>query len=519
MLKKSLGRSEIIEQKVRLYLAKERVMLGKLAKQTAIYGISTIVVRFLSYLLTPIYTRIFGQEAYGIVTDVYALIPFALVLLSMGMESSYFRFAAKAEAEGGEESEIKARKRHLFATTWGATLVASALFFVVVWLFREPITHLMGQAYVGHEEYIMLVALIILFDVATMIPFSRLREQGEALKFVLLKACNVVINVTLAIGFEFAGLFDSQFGVGWVFVTNLIASIATFALILPTIDRTVPRIDPRQLRKIFAYSLPLLIGGIAGTANEFIDRQMIKYIIPTDSMAQLGIYGAICKIAVVMTLFTQMYRLAAEPFFLSNFSQSEFKESNAAALKYYMMVSMMIFLGIALFRDFFALIVGRDFREGIFILPVILGGNVLAGVWLNLSFWYKREEKTRFAVYVTFVGLIFTVVFNLLLLPRWGYYGAAWARLIAEGAMVVVSYYLNRRYFPTPYEIGRMAEYVVLGLLLYFASELFIKYCDLQGVVLYALNSLLFVSYMAYAVRRENINLKALVCSVVKRKR
>ena len=184
-----------------------------------------------------------------------------------------------------------------------------------------------------------------------------------------------------------------------------------------------------------------------------------------------------------------------------------------------MMVSMMIFLGIALFRDFFALIVGRDFREGIFILPVILGGNVLAGVWLNLSFWYKREEKTRFAVYVTFVGLIFTVVFNLLLLPRWGYYGAAWARLIAEGAMVVVSYYLNRRYFPTPYEIGRMAEYVVLGLLLYFASELFIKYCDLQGVVLYALNALLFVSYMAYAVRRENVNLKALVCSVVKRKR
>ena len=246
---------------------------------------------------------------------------------------------------------------------------------------------------------------------------------------------------------------------------------------------------------------------------------MIKYIIPTDSMAQLGIYGAICKIAVVMTLFTQMYRLAAEPFFLSNFSQSEFKESNAAALKYYMMVSMMIFLGIALFRDLFALIVGRDFREGIFILPVILGGNVLAGVWLNLSFWYKREEKTRFAVYVTMVGLVFTIIFNLLLLPRWGYYGGAWARLIAESAMVVVSYYLNRRYFPTPYDLKRIAEYVVLGVGLYFVSEAAISTLSLQGAMLYALNLCLFSLYVIYAVRRENINLEALIRSVLKRKR
>ena len=494
-------------------------MLGKLAKQTAIYGISTIVVRFLSYLLTPIYTRVFGQEAYGIVTDVYALIPFALVLLSMGMESSYFRFAAKAEAEGGDESDVKLRKARLFATTWGATIASAVIFFALVWLFRDKITHLMGEAYVGHAEYIMLVALIILFDVVAMIPFSRLREQGKALKFVLLKACSVVVNVSLALIFEFVGLFDSEFGVGWVFVTNLVASVLTFVLLLLTTDRIIPRIDPKQLRLIFAYSLPLLIGGIAGTANEFIDRQMIKYIIPQGAMAQLGIYGAICKIAVVMTLFTQMYRLAAEPFFLSNFSKAEFKESNAAALKYYMMVSMMIFLGISLFRDLFSLIVGSDFREGVFILPVILGGNVLAGVWLNLSFWYKREEKTRFAVYVTFVGLIFTVAFNLVLLPRWGYYGAAWARLIAEGAMVAVSYYLNRRYYPTPYDIRGILRYVALGLVFYFVSEAVRVYVGMEGFALTILNLHLLGFYVAYAVRRENINLKALLGSVLKRKR
>ncbi|MBQ5703722.1 MAG: polysaccharide biosynthesis protein [Alistipes sp.] len=492
-------------------------MLEKLAKQTAIYGISTIVVRLLSYLLTPLYTRVFGQAAYGIVTDVYALIPFALVLLSMGMESSYFRFAAKAEAEGGSEEEIRAKKRHLFATTWGATLVASSIFFVLVVLFRSTIARWMGDAYVGNELYVVLVATIILFDVATMIPFSRLREQGRALKFVTLKACNVAINVSLAVIFQATGLFESDFGVGWVFVTNLVASVATFLLILPTTERTVPRIDRSQLRRILAYSLPLLVGGIAGTANEFIDRQMIKYLLPEDiSMAQLGIYGAITKIAVVMTLFTQMYRLAAEPFFLANFSKEEFIESNAAALKYYMMASMMIFLGIALFRDVFALIVGRDFREGIFILPVILGANVLAGVWLNLSFWYKREEKTRFAVYVTFVGLIVTIVANVALLPRWGYYGAAWARFVAEAAMVAVSYYLNRRYFPTPYDVRRIAEYVVLGVALFFVSEALLPH--VSGVVEYAMNIAIFLLFVAYAVWREKIDLRALVRSALRRR-
>ena len=491
-------------------------MLEKLAKQTAIYGISTIVVRLLSYLLTPIYTRVFGQAAYGIVTDVYALIPFALVLLSMGMESSYFRFAAKAEAEDGEAEEINSRKRHLFATTWGATLFTSALFFLVVTLCAKDVARLMGEAYVGHKEYILMVAAIIFFDVVTMIPFARLREQGRAVKFVVLKLCNVAINVTLTVAFLAMGLFESDFGVGWVFVTNLVASIATLLLILPTTERTLPRIDMRQLRLILAYSLPLLIGGIAGTANEFIDRQMIKYIIPEDSMAQLGVYGAICKIAVVMTLFTQMYRFAAEPFFLSNFSKQEFKESNAAALKYYVMVSMMIFLGIALFRDVFALIVGRNFREGIFILPVILGGNVLAGVWLNLSFWYKREEKTRFAVYVTFVGLAFTVAMNLLLLPRWGYYGAAWARFIAEAAMVAVSYYLNRRFFPTPYDVRRIAEYVALGVGLFFVSEALLPY--LGAAMQYGVNIVIFASFAAYAVWREKIDVKAMLRSALHRR-
>ena len=318
-------------------------MLEKLAKQTAVYGISTIVVRFLSYLLTPYYTRIFGQETYGIVTDIYALIPLALTLLTMGMESSYFRFSAKAEEAGGD---VRAAKRRLFATTWGVTSLAAVVFFVLVASFRNGVAGLMGEAYAAHPEYVVWVGLIILFDVWACIPFSRLREQGRALLFVGIKALNVVMNVALAVAFGVAGLFATEFGVGWVFVANLIASVVTWLVILATVDRTVPKINWALLAAVFAYSLPLLVGGLAGTANEFIDRQLIKYLVPEGAMAQVGIYGAITKIAVVMMLFYQMYRLAAEPFFLSNFRKSDFVAMNAAALKYYVMASMMIFLGI-----------------------------------------------------------------------------------------------------------------------------------------------------------------------------
>lgn len=489
-------------------------MLEKLAKQTAVYGISTIVVRFLSYLLTPYYTRIFGQETYGIVTDIYALIPLALTLLTMGMESSYFRFSAKAEQAGGD---VQAAKRRLFATTWGITSLAAVVFFVLVASFRSGVAGLMGEAYVGHPEYVVWVGLIILFDVWACIPFSRLREQGRALLFVGIKALNVVLNVALAVAFGVAGLFATEFGVGWVFVANLIASVVTWLVILATVDRTVPRINWTLLAAVFAYSLPLLVGGLAGTANEFIDRQLIKYLVPEGAMAQVGLYGAITKIAVVMMLFYQMYRLAAEPFFLSNFKKADFVQMNAAALKYYVMASMLIFLGIALFRDVFALIVGRDFREGIFILPVVLGANVLTGVWLNLSFWYKREEKTSLAIVVTGAGLVSMLVFGFWCIPVWGYYGAAWARLASESTMVAVSWWLNRRFYPTPYDWRRIGEYVAVALAVFAVCEA-VAACDGNKLIAYAFNIVLFAAYAVYLVRRERIDVAALVKAALKRK-
>ena len=446
-------------------------MLEKLAKQTAIYGISTIVVRFLNYLLTPYFTRVFDPGIYGITVDVYALIPFALVILTMGMESGYFRFAAKADEAGGD---VTAAKRRLFATTWGITSLAALLFFGLVTLFRTTVSEWMGADYAANPDFVVWVAAIIFLDVCTAIPFARLREQGRALTYVGFKAFSVVITVVLAVAFGLAGFYETSFGVGWVFVGNLIASLLTLLAILTTTNRTLPRIDGKLLRRVLV------------------------------------------KIGMVLMLFVQMYRLAAEPFFLADYKKSDFLQMNAAALKYYVLVSMFIFLGIAFFRDLFGLIVGKDFREGIGILPVVLGANVLNGVWLNLSFWYKREERTSLAIVVTFVGLIFTIGCSLSFIPRWGYYGAAWARLVSEAAMVAVSFWLNRRFYPMPYQTGRILGYVALALVLYGVSVVVDDHVA-PAVPRYACYAALLLLYFYYAVRREKIDLRALVRSAMHR--
>ena len=488
-------------------------MLEKLAKQTAIYGISTIVGRFLSYLLTPYYTRVFGQAEYGIITDIYALIPFALVVLTMGMESGYFRFAAKADAAGGD---VRAAKKRLFSTVWGITSLAAVAFFAAVAALREPIARAMGEAYVAHPEYVVLVGAIVMFDVASCIPFSRLREQGRAGRFVTLKMLNIVLQTGLAFAFGAMGLFATEFGVGWAFVANLAASVITFASILPTTERTVPKVDWLLLATVFSYSLPLLVSGVAGTANEFIDRQMIKYLTPeATAMAELGIYGAIVKIAVVMTLFTQMYRLAAEPFFLAGFKKEEFKEANAASMKYFVIASMLIFLTITLFSDLFALIVGRSFREGIDILPIVLLSNILAGVWFNLSFWYKREEKTKYAMYITFLGLFVTVALSFVLVPKMGYRGAAWVRLVAEAAMVVMSYTLCKRHYPIPYDLGRIGEYFAVGAGAYLLSVFCVE--PLGGAWEIAGNFVLLALATYYAIWREKIDVKGLLRAIIRK--
>ena len=494
--------------------------MRKLAGQTMVYGISTVLVRLLNYLLVPYLTRVMGRAQYGVVSHIYAVIPFVLVILTMGLESGYFRLAGKASGEG--------EKRRVFATAWGMVSLVSVLFFVLVLLFNGTIAEWMG--YAAHPSYIWMTGAIVALDAVTAIPFARLREQSRSGRYVLLRLVSVVVNLALCFFFygwlpSLAGrgilpwAYDPAMGPGYVFVANLAASAVTLLLILPMCGGVAPRIDRRLARSLLVYSLPLLLSGIAGTANEFIDRQMVLWLTPGGSeyaLEQLGVYGAVIKLGVVMTLFTSMYRLAAEPFFLAEFKGDDFRRTNAEAMKYFIIVSIFIFLFIALFRDLFALILGRDFREGVWILPIVLLSNMLSGIVLNLSFWYKQTGATKYAIYVTGTGLLFTVAFNILLVPSLGYVGAAVARLVCESAMVALSYLLNRRYCPVPYDLKRIGEYVLLGALLYGAGVL----CGgLTGWLRYLIYLVLVVIFAGYAVRRERIDLGGLVKSVIRRGR
>jgi O-antigen/teichoic acid export membrane protein len=408
-----------------------------LAGDTIIYGLSTILTRMLNYLMVPYLTRVMTAGEYGVVTDLYSLIPFALVLLTMGLESGYFRFAGKA---AGEED-----KNRVFATLWGATTMAAVVFVVAAVAFARPLAGVMG--YGDNPSLVWLTAVIVGLDVTTAMPFARLREQRKRMRYVGVRLVSVVVNLTLCVVFyTLRGLTGAE----WVLWANVVASAMALVMLLPTVKGVAPRVDKKVLKSVMVYSLPLLVSGVAGTAGEFIDRQMVKWLMPPDvAMSALGVYGATTKLAVIMILFTQMYRLAAEPFFLSRFGKGEFAKQSGLAMKLYILVAVAIFAVVMVAKPLVVQIVGAEFREGSHLLPVLLGANALAGVVLNLSFWYKQAERTWMAIAVTGSGLAVALAMNVVLIPRLGYEGAAWARLACEAAMVVVSFILVSRIKPT----------------------------------------------------------------------
>ena len=383
--------------------------------------------------------------------------------------------------------------------------------------------------YAGNSSFIWITGIIIGLDVASSIPFCRLLEEGRAGRFVILKIVSIGVNALLCLFFYsvlpvlatrweiLAWAWDPGFMPGYVLVANLIASAVTLLLLLPSCRGAWAVPSWRTLRPVLVYSAPLLVSGFAGTANEFIDRLMIEYLMPREiALGTLGIYGAVVKIGVILPLFIQMYRYSLEPYFLSNFKREEFARVNAAAMKYFIIVAIALFLGITLFADLFALLLGKDFRGGMYILPVILVSNILSGIVFNLSFWYKQANRTRFAITITVTGLVFTIIFGILLVPSMGYVGAAITRLICEVVMVATSYRLNRKHFPVPYDLRRIGEYALAGALLFGVGTLTAGW---DAVAKYPCNLLLWAIFCIHATRREKIDMFALVKSITKRKK
>ena len=480
-------------------------MIRKLAGHTAIYGLSTIIPRLINYLLTPYLTYYALNEAeYGLMGYFYATIPFGLSILTLGMENAFFKFTSKYDT--AEE------KSNIFNTSSSFISLLSIVFFVSVICFQSSIFAVMDMEFA--KSIISITAGIVALDAICAIPFARLREQQRSMKFVMLKSASVVINVLAVLFFYsvlplvkdysvFNWMWIDNFGAGYVMVSNVIAS-GIILIWLSIINKDLKfSIDRKMLKSILIFSIPLFISGFGGTANEFIDRQMMAVLIPkSTSLTEIGIYTATLKIASLMVIFTQMYRYAAEPLFLSKMNKEDFKTNNAETVKVFWIVSMTIFLIITLFIDVFQLFVDEKFRAGINLVPILVISNILLGIQLNLSFWYKYTEKTHFALYITVIGLAVNVTFNMFYMETMGYTSAAIAKMLGMLSMVIVSYALNQIYYPIKYDIRRMGEYALLTTGLFAIGY----YVNINNFILDNLVNLsLLLTFIGWSGYRENV--------------
>lgn len=451
--------------------------LKQLAGQTAIYGLSSIVGRLLNYLLVPLYTRYFIPSEYGVVTELYAYVAFLVILLTYGIETAFFRFSQK-----------QYDKKTVYSTSLISLIFTSLLFCVVVIFFQQPIAEWLE--YADNPEYIRWFALIIGIDAISSISFAKLREQQQAARFALIRLVNIFINIGLNLFFiiycpyalenglpttDFVNsIYNPSIGVGYVFIANLVASIVTIIMLFPEMIKTSWQFNTALWKKMMIYALPLLIAGLAGMTNETIDRVLLKHLLPegVDKMTQIGIYGAFYKISIIMILFIQTFRFAAEPFFFAQEKKHNSKKIYADVLKYFTILTSFIFLSVMLYLDVVIHFIGENFHneKGIAIIPILLMANLFLGVYYNLSVWYKLTEKTIYGAFLSVFGAAITLLLNFILIPKIGFVGSAWATLACYFTMMAASLLLGRKHYPIPYDLKRIFSYIFLSFVLYKLS-------------------------------------------------
>jgi len=471
-----------------------------LAKQTAIYGFGTIVPRFLNYgIMTFFYTRIFDKTEYGVVTELYAWMVFLLIVLTYGMETGFFRFTQKREDAD-----------RVYSTTLLSLFVTSLLFFVLVNIFIEPVSAVLN--YRNNHDYIRMFAAILAIDAFTAIPFAWLRKEKRAVIFSIIKIANVIIIITTVLFLLLAApgiyeksdgwfrtIYNPEYRVGYVFVANLVGSLATMIMLLPFIIRIKPVFDRSIWLKMITYSIPLLIAGLSGSINDTLDKVILRRMVGEDNgLATVGEYGAGYKIAVLMALFIQMFRFAAEPFFFERAKKENAKQSYAFIMKYFVIVMLLLYLLINLYISGTQLIIGESFREAIIVVPIISMGYLLYGIYLNHSIWYKLNDLTKYGIYITLVGCVITVVINVTLIPVYGYMASAWAHVAAYGTMIIVSFILAGKHYKIEYNMKKLIPYFVLAIGMVVFSRI-IEYKNLLWeLVINTCFILIFIMYAQY---------------------
>ena len=481
--------------------------LKQLAGQTAVYGLSSIFGRLLNYLLVPLYTRLFLPEVYGVVTELYAYATFLLILLTYGTETGFFRF-----------SQDKSNLNTVYSSLQTSLMISTLAFFALVITFLKPISSLLE--YSQHPEYILYLAAIVSIDAIISIPFARLRLENKSLRFAIYRLLNIGVNIGLNLYFlllcpklavsnpdsVLLSIWSPSIGVGYVFISNLIANILTLFLFLPSILKVKFQFSWSLLRKILLYSSPLLIGGFAGMINETIDRILLKFLLPdtVNSMAEIGIYGANYKLAILMTLFIQMFRYAADPFFFSQKGQKDAPETYANVMKWFVIFGLSIFLGVMFYIDIIKFFIDSEYHNGLNIVPILLLANLFLGIYYNLSIWYKLNDKTRYGAYLAIFGASITIILNILLIPIIGYLGSAWATFICYFTMMTASYLLGRKHFKVPYNLKKIFLYSLVALSLFALSYI---YTDVELWIKLLLNTILLLSFVIIVAIGEKIRI------------
>ena len=464
--------------------------LKSLAKDTAIYGLSSIVGRFLNYLLVPLYTYYMPHETgdYGVSTNIYAYTALILVLLTFGMETTLFRFA----------NDERYQPDTVFSTAMATVGSLTAVFLLLIFGFIGSISSALG--YAAHPDYLLMMAVVVALDALQAIPFSYLRFQKRAIRFASLKMLFILLNIAMnVIYFVVLG----KTSVFYVFFINLLCTGLITFFFLPDLFRIHWKFDGQLLKTMFSYSWPILILGIAGILNQVADKIIFPLVYPDQSQANvlLGDYGSCVKIAMIMAMITQAFRYAYEPIVFAKSKDADKTEYYAAAMKYFLIFTLLAFLCVMGWMPVLQYIIGARYRAGLGVVPIVMAAEIMMGVYFNLSFWYKLIDKTIYGAWFSLAGCIVLFAVNILFIPEYGYWACAWGGVAGYGTAMVLSYIIGQQKNPIPYPMKDLAIYVLATAVLFTVMQLLpASWPDLLKL---AVNTLLIALFAALIVKRD----------------
>lgn len=479
--------------------------LKSLAKDTAIYGLSSIAARFIGYLLVPIETAKFNAAGgqYGIITNIYAYIALLIIILTYGMETTFFRFMNRP----GEDP------KKVYPTTLHTVGFTSLLFVVLLALFIHPVAGAIG--YPDHPEYLMIMGVCVAIDAFTAIPFAYLRYAHKPVKFALLKMVSIAVNIVgvslylivlPAMHVNLFGIYDANFDleVVWVFWIELSGSVLTLLLLGKELKAMGNPFDKATCKRMLRYTWPLLVMGLAGQLNQCASQIIFPYVFngnAHDARVQLGIYGACIKIATIMVMITQAFRYAYEPFVFGQSKEKNNKETYARVMKFYIIFTLLAFLCVVAYMDIIRYIIGRSYWEGLEIVPIVMAAEIMFGVFFNLSFWYKLIDKTIWGAWFSGIGAVVLIAFDIIFIPRFSYWACAWAGFASYAVSMVLSYFFGQKYYPIAYPLKSIFTYTLLAIVLFVGMTASNRYLPMLPALL--VNTLLLIADVAFIVKRD----------------